>query len=254
MIPLTPPAPPLPILDHLELFLRSDVGVFADAGLTIPAANGGVVRGWQDQSGNTGRDAIISQGLNNPPLFESGVTPTNKPAVRFFGAQATNNQGQLLGNLPLGGLGSARGYTYYMWLHELTLHAAKPLDPTQIAFAVDVGSGIHLVPDDWSFSAGHNLAYGVIGNPNFIGDQRWAVVYHAPTDGTAQLHELIVNGVSVTNTSGLAMDLGTNYILSGNAGGNICFDGYLACLLVYTDTHNAGQVAQVVNWMTTVFG
>lgn len=254
LFPLAAPLPPLPVLNHLELFLRADVGVFADAGLTIPATNGAVVKGWQDQSGNSGRDATVSLGLNNPPVFTTGVTPTNKPGVRFFGAQGTNNQGQLQGALPGGGLGNARGYTYYMWLHELTVNAPKPISNTQQILACEVGSGVKLIPDDWSFSAGDNVASGVIGNPNFVGDQRWAVVYHGPTDGSAKLHELIVNGISVTNTTGLPMDLQTSYTLSGNSGGNVCFDGYLACLLVYTDTHTAAQVLQVVGWMTTVFG
>ncbi len=246
--------PQLPTLPHLELFLRSDVGVFADAGLTIPAGNNQVVKGWKDLSGNTGRDAIVSLGINNPPVLQTGITPTGKPGVRFFGAQGTNNQGQLQGNLPIGGLGTGRGYTFYMWIDELTLNAVKPISPTQIAFACEVGSGIHLIPDDWGFSAGHNLVYGVIGNPNFLGNQRWAVVYHAPTDGSNQQHDLTVNGVTVSNTSGLAMNLNTSYIVSGNAGGNVCFDGYICAILVYSDQHTVLQQAAVINWLTKTYG
>jgi hypothetical protein len=247
-------APQLPSLPHLELFLRSDQGVFSNAALTIPASNGGVVGGWQDMSGNVGRDTIISVGLNNPPLYTASITPTGKPAVRFFGAQGTNNQGQLLGNLPVGGLGSARGYTYYLWINELTLNAPKPISNTQTVFAAEIANGIRLIPDDWSFSAGHNVVFGVIGNANALGIQRWAVVYHAPTDGSAQIHDLTVNGITVSNTSGLPMNLNTSYIISGNGGGNVCFDGYVGAILVYTDQHSLAQQALVLDFLTKTFG
>src|SRR5712671_4604782 len=86
-------------LPNLELYLRSDIGSFADGAMTIPATNGVVVAAIKDFSGNN-RHANTSVGVVQPPIWNAGASPTGKGLCRFFG-NTVNNQGQLSGALPI---------------------------------------------------------------------------------------------------------------------------------------------------------
>ena len=69
--------------DTLEVWLRSDRGVYSDTGCTTAAVAAGAVACWTDQSGN-GRNGTQATAAAQP-VYETTVV-NNQPAVRFGGA------------------------------------------------------------------------------------------------------------------------------------------------------------------------
>jgi hypothetical protein len=240
-------------LPNLELYLRSDIGVFSDAAFTTPALVGNQVNGWKDQSGN-GRHATGPLGLNNFPVYQAGTG--NKNTVRFFGDQNTNNQGQLQGTFPITPVTSARGYTFYLWLSLRSVNPTKPISDSQLLLAFETGNGVHLEPDDYDFSVGKRVVTDfVTGQNSALGIQRWSVVYQGPTDGLgARTITVTVNGVVSAGSFAVNMGLQTGYLVSGNGGGNVCCDADVGAILVYSDTHSAATTAGVTQYLKEIFG
>ncbi|GAC1467449.1 MAG: hypothetical protein NVSMB9_09070 [Isosphaeraceae bacterium] len=74
------------ILPGLSLWLRADVGVYADLSKTTPATNGNAVAIWADQSGN-GRDTSQATVSARPLLRATGYG--GSPALQFDGISQT---------------------------------------------------------------------------------------------------------------------------------------------------------------------
>ena len=79
---------------ELEVWLRSDRGVFSDTGCTTAAVAAGAVGCWTDQSGN-GRNGTQAT-ANAQPVYQTSVV-NGQPAIRFGdGIVAGNDDDQLL--------------------------------------------------------------------------------------------------------------------------------------------------------------
>ncbi len=73
---------------NLAVWVRSDTGVYTDAGKTIPATNGALIQTW-DNMGNTVLTADFTQATaNNRPIYTTGGGLNSQPRVQFFGTNS----------------------------------------------------------------------------------------------------------------------------------------------------------------------
>jgi hypothetical protein len=241
-------------LPGLELYLRSDISLYRDSALTQKAASGDVVLGVKDFS-PFGRSAVTSVGLSNPPMCSAGSSPTGRDLLQFFGQQ---NAGQLFGPLPVTPIDNSNGYTLYLWIKEESL--ANPFDSSgQRVIDMPIGNGFNCTPEDRTFSAGCNLCPFLIGPPDVLGVQLWVVSLPPPLNSSGNetcMLEVngVVSGAQNPQTSSKTIGLNSEYILSGNSGGRICFAGKFGAFILYSRAHDAATISGVKTFLTAVLG
>ena len=231
---------------HLKLWLRSDKGVYSDAG-TTPAANGQQVQQWNDQSGN-GTHALQNTAVNRPVFNTTGFN--GLPALDFsitakFLSAAIDISPSSLPNITILVVSSYTafplGATPYskLWGHDDgAFDRTVGFDPRANPgpFAYFTGSGV----GDFAFST---------GTPS-PGDPFISTSIYTPTTFNGYLQG--TNGAasnSVSNGSGSPQFT----IGALNNAGIEPWSGNIVELIIYDTTLSASQRINVENYLSAKY-
>ncbi|HBX50572.1 MAG TPA: hypothetical protein DEH02_05815 [Bacteroidales bacterium] len=233
-----------------KLWLRSDVGVYSDAGVTA-AVNGGAVQQWNDQSGN-GFHVTQLVAANKPLFASTSASFNNRPVLTFDGITAQNDY---LQNASFSGIFGGAGS------QQVTTFAAVKYnsgDADQAFFEISNGvtynTGVsNLMSGTTAYSriycsGGNDVTYNVGALPN--------TAIH--TQHKNSTHTYYLNGTSVgapragqgnfTNTL-TTLNIGTlqNYA-------QWSLKGEMAEIIVYKNALNTAQRIIVENYLSAKYG
>ena len=221
----------------LKLWLKADTGTFQDAAMTTPAAaDGDVVGGWADQSGNANHATQATTA--NKPLLKLAIQ-YGKPVVRFDGT----NDGLQIASLTLP--------TFTSLFVTAKFTTVKPLFIEHSASS-NTYDGFYLYgTSDSMFNIRRTLQHYAIGVAGWMG-ALWCVV-SAIYDGThlVRKNQVAQSNGNVGGTARTNSDVTTALNIACRNLASLFGDGDIAELIIYDSALSAAKQQSVEGYLNT---
>lgn len=226
----------------LELWLRGDRGVFADAGCSSMATGGGAAGCWQDQSGN-GYDPTEA---TNFPSYETAVV-NGQAVLRFSGAHYLQRPFEAA-------LNPANFTLFGVWNSAGASCPTVTCSPLTSRISPDEGYSIFNAANTWQFGVYDGTA-NVVGTAVVVTDT-WELIT-AAHDG-AQSSHYVGSGLDDQAMTGYTPLSGTVSLRVGageSGGGNIddFFVGDIAEEIIFSTALTDVQRILVENYLSAKY-
>jgi hypothetical protein len=239
-------------LANLELYLRSD---------QIGVGDGAAVSTWNDISGNA-RHATQGTAAQRPIFRTTGadISPSGKPMVDFV-----DDNDNMAGPLPGGGVSIAAGCTIYVYCKELSLTAGGAFSAQEVFSCANNVSvfelitrsstalGVGLPDQEYALNSG-NGGFRAMG-ATALGYQTLSLVFEPPA-GAGASFKLYKNGSQqgTTQTNWQAVDIRTGYTVGNSGSANTAFRGTIGAVLVFSTAHSNLVRTGVESFLSGFFG
>ncbi len=242
--------------NQVRFWVKSDVGVYNNAGTTLAAHNNSVQQ-WNDQSGLTNH--AVQTTASRQPVYRTNQV-NGLPALKFFGSTYITASGTL-------GIANNVGYTYFIVFK----------DTTYTAGAMGDGNGDYIIDRGLPGPEGNELASFKISSTNKYGFQKrdatggglggpvststvnngsYRVVSYLETPGATKVYDLYLDGTLEGTLSAADGDyvppipqIGHHY-QPANGG----LKGYFAEMIIYNYNLNTTQINIVNNYLASKYG
>ncbi|MCF6175401.1 MAG: hypothetical protein L3J71_06515 [Victivallaceae bacterium] len=235
----------LVVKDGLEIWLKSDAGLFDETGQ--PVTPGGTIQTWQDQSGNE-RDYSCTSSTRRPQLT-TGISPNGAAGIYFDGV----NDAMKLDNASM-----SLKSVFIVFKASNAITASSPAQTiSNQAGEFSFGSCTGLLTDELftvmsQNSSDINCRSGYTSASNNIsGFNIMSVVYNS----TNSAYDIYLNGTIVSNVkvgsddNGLVANNLTFHIGARDLAGGY-FNGYIFEYIAYNKAFNLDQKQAVEDYLT----